>query len=302
VIPKTFFHDTDKELSYILYSDTDSMYINIPKIKPTSSEDAVKHANAVSIELNDIIRSYLNNALLPKMNVSAENNQTFFKNELTASSIIFLEVKKNYAYKITSKEGIIFPKPKVKYTGIPIVRSDCAKMTQDLIRVLIEDIALSDLKKEERLTSIDKIGRETFEKAKEDISNCEFHYIGVPSKWGGTNYVKEPSEIVGMRLYNTITETETFKKMTSGFSIPITIEDYKVFNSKVEKIKNSNDNYIGNIPLANLTYLVFPYTYDKEQIKLLLEEYKIKIEIKKVWDKIINKSVERILETIKNSK
>ncbi len=302
ILPKNFFEDTEKQLEHVLYSDTDSMYIHVPSIKPKTSEEAVQKANQVSTEINNIVSRFLETNLLPKMNINPSHNQTFFKNELTASAIIFLDVKKNYAYKITSKENIIYDKPKIKYTGIPIVRSDSSKFTRELIRYLIEEIALLDgLTKEIINQKLQDYGHLMFNKLKEEVENYKFHDLGIPCKWGGTDYVEESSSIIGMRLYNTITQSETFKRLVSGYRIPINIDDLKTFNNKIEPLKNKHENYIGNTPTSNLTFLTFPYSYDPDNIKNVLKDFKITIDPLKVWVSVITKPVERITETIKKS-
>lgn len=302
-IRKTFFDDVDKPLKYVLYSDTDSLYINVPSLEPKDPTDAVKFADQVGKELNSVIEDFTVNHLLKKMNVSPDHNMTFYKTELTAESILFLNVKKNYCYSATSKEGKVYDKPKIKYTGIPVVRNEYSGITKDFIRSLVEDIALSKEVngKTDTTKALNNLATDTWNRLIEDSNKGDFSYIGSNGKWGTSEYKKEPAGLCGMRLYNTITQTDTFKQMSSGRFVPITIKNQKIFNDLVNPIKNTNPLYIKNTPFTSIKYLTVPYDYNKQELLDLMKRFTIKVDIDALWNKSVSKSAERIIEAIKQA-
>ena len=65
-IPKTFWKDMESPgfFNYIIYGDTDSLYINLPNVKYDTTEEAVKIADKVSKEINEMIAEYTNSEIL----------------------------------------------------------------------------------------------------------------------------------------------------------------------------------------------------------------------------------------------
>jgi DNA polymerase elongation subunit (family B) len=303
MIKKTFFDDVDNPLKYVLYSDTDSLYINVPSLKPKDPEEGVKFADQVGTELNDVIERFTVDHLLKKMNVAPEHNMTFYKTELTAESILFLDVKKNYAYAATSKEGRTYDTPKIKYTGIPVVRNEYSGVTKDFIRALVEDIALNKKinGKVDTTKALNDLANKSWNRIITDSKSGDFSYIGSNGKFGTGVYKKEPAGVVGMKLYNTLTQTETFKPMMAGKFVPINIKNQKIFNDLITPIKNRNELYIGPLPFANIRYMTVPYTYNKEELLELMKKFTIEVDIKALWAKSVSKSAERIIEAIKRS-
>lgn len=296
-IPANFWSEVEKPLQFVLYSDTDSLYINVPSIVPIDTEDAIKHADKLSTEINNVIQGFMNSVLLPKQGVTPDFNKTYFKTELTADAIMFLDTKKNYAYRQTSKKGFE-TEPKVKYTGISVVKSDTAKFTADIIREIVENIAMkSDLKNP--IGELQIVAKKFSDLMHTHAKEFKFQFIGKPCKWGSGTYVRDTNTITAMKLYNTITETETFKPMTSGFSFPINLKNYAHF-TKLAK-RDLNPFTIGKTPLMNLTYLAVPYNYEPQKIRTAMEQFGITIDTTQMWEILYNKVARRIVDTIKGS-
>ena len=147
-LPDNFYKLVEQKgfLKNILYGDTDSIFISIPfqNADALSVEDRWKLAEHNAGKINELIIEYVTKTLLPRGNINPKFNRTFFKTEMLIDNALFLDVKKNYAYKLSCKEGVVLDPPKVKYTGIQVVKSDAAKLTQNLLKDMIENVMLNE--------------------------------------------------------------------------------------------------------------------------------------------------------------
>lgn len=298
-IDPNFWDDVEDatKLKYVVYGDTDSLYTNIPSIKYKDSKDATEQATKIAVEINDIILKLLNEFLLPKMGVDKKYNKTYFKIESVISQMMFLDIKKNYAYKELSKKGRIYDQPKIEYTGIPVVRSDYSKFAQEFIRRLIEDIALTE--SDNKLELLNDLAKNMYERVIRDSEDLEFHFIGTPGRWKEGSYKKETFTLIGMRLYNTIYEEEIFRPGLNGLSIPIDITNISDFLEKINNTKNKSKLFLNNVSTSNITYLVVPTNYNKEDLKEKIEYYNLKIDFQSIWEKNFSKIARDIVELIK---
>ena len=186
IVPYNYMSVVDKPLKYVVYGDTDSMYINIPELKPENAETAVNHANVIIKEINDIITHYLNSYLLPKMGVDPVNNMTEFKTEFVCDALLLLEQKKSYAYHVLAREGKII-KPIVKYAQIGL-KSSNSKWTKDFLHTMIEEYVLNPIIKPQELKDqINKLASTMYARIVEVFKNFDFYYIGLHKK-RGSNY------------------------------------------------------------------------------------------------------------------
>lgn len=297
----SFYEDVEKDMKYVLYSDTDSLYINLQNYKVDNLEDSIKKGYDISDLINGAIQEYVNGTLIKKMGIAAIHNQIDFKTEYLIGSLILLDVKKNYAYKLVAKEGNILPVPKIEYTGIPVVKTDSSKFTQNFIRSLVEDIALNDKLDQNQLHQMaNTIIIKKHSEMEDAIHQLDFALIGSPKKWGSRKYVKDPYQVVGMKLWNTLTSDNFFTPASSGLHIPIIIRSINNFNKLINDNKFINEYTIGNTQLSLLTSLVVPYKYDKSQIQDLFSTYNISIDNESLWEKrLYNVTARRILNVIK---
>lgn len=297
MIPATFFKDVEKRLKYILYSDTDSLFIHIPiKFNYDDPEKSMKIVNDVAESINNKIIDHLNSYVLPKLGIDPKYNETFFKTEIIADSIFFLGVKKNYAFRLLVKEGNIINSKPIEYTGLTS-KSDITKYTKEIINHVIEnimfDIELSDTQKRDKTTQFIK---GYYDKILADINELKIHSIGQPKKWSvKLKNDKDTWQIIGMRLYNTLFQEEHFKPMSGGILIPIIIDNPTEFLKKLQLIDNSKEYYLKSTPINNITWFAFPYTFDADKVKQLFKEYCIKIDVNKIWGKIYNKTLQDIV-------
>lgn len=296
MLPYTFYTDVNKPKQFVIYGDTDSLYINVPDLKPASPQEAVQMATEISEAINGGIRNFMNNEMLPKMGIDPQYNKTSFKTELVADSILLLSAKKSYAYRMLAKENKIIDPPEMSYTGIS-VKSDISGWTRDFLRGIIEKYALNpEIDPNDAYNLMNEFAKEMHDKLSDAVNNYDFHYIGVPKKWGTKYKEKDPFQLTAMKLYNTIINERELTPMSGSLVLPIQIRNPNEFNTKIAQFRNAHPLYIDNIPSTNLNYLAFPYGYDKEKVKKAMEYYTIYIDVNDVWDKIFNKQAKEITE------
>lgn len=303
MIDYTFFTDVEKRHDYVKYSDTDSLFLNIPQIQTNSIEDLIKAADDVSKFINKNITHVMNNYLLPKMGVDTSYNMTDFKNEIVIGILFLLDVKKNYAYTMIAKEGNIVDPPKPSYTGIPIVRNDSSKFTQTFLKYMIDEVILSGKFKtpQEMLSEINRFAHTMKQKLDDDILNFRFKDIGIPSKWGGRDYADDTSAIIGMKLYNTIMNDPVFGPLTSGRRVLIKITNPTSFLTNIAPFRDQHPNYISSkLSIDKLTNICIPYKYDPKLLEQKFEHFSIKIDNKEMWSTLFSKTCQRIVAVIKS--
>lgn len=283
---KNFYKDVEipGRLKHILYSDTDSVFITVPRknSQELSLKDRWDLIEKVAEDINDVVIRYNTEYLLPMMNIDPKYNKTFFKTEFLMETMMFLDVKKNYAYLLSVKEGKILSPPKPGYKGIPIVKSDAALITRNLLTDIINNIVLDinmDITEKYNLTI------ECITKYKNifntNIKDLDLLEIGMPKKWNKQDYV-----LNGMKLWNEISNSEDFTPGTSGLLFYIT-------KGSGEKIKT-----IDLKDTSSMT-LVVPYNYNKKTLLENLAKYQINIDKNKQWDTVYHKIIERVLDCLK---
>ena len=289
MLPKDYYDNVEKPgaLKHILYGDTDSLFLAIPtkNADKLTTEEKLKISDKVAEDINSAVAKYLNEYFLPKSNISIDKNATYFKSEMLMEAIMFLDVKKNYAYKILAKKGKIFGKPKVKYTGIQVVRSNAAKLTQDMLSDIIENVILNDkILPKDRLAKVSQIVTESNNKFNSDIDNLELGYVAIPGKWS-----KADQFINGMSLYNFIMKKEIFSMGSAGIFIYCTFRNPKLFQGS-------------NLDMTKVRGIVVPQVYDKLLLDKKLNEYQIQIDKQTQWDTLFSTTVGRIVELVKSLK
>jgi hypothetical protein len=269
----------------ILVHNTDSIFLTLPvrNANQLSVEDRWKIAESNAEEINKAIVEYVTKTLLPRCNILPDHNQTFFKTEMLIDSAMFLDVKKNYAYLLSCKEGVVINPPKTKYTGIQVIKSDAAKLTQDLLRRMIEDVMLNTkIDRKDRIKALGLIVDEFRTKFSNDVNNYEFQDIGFPGKWA-----KKDMFINGMKIYNCITNEEVFNMGSSAKFI------YCKFNdSTLLKRAGAEDMKTPGICV--------PYSYDANKLSQQMIQNNIFVDLKNQWDKLFTTSCHRVVELAKS--
>ena len=265
----------------VLVHNTDSVYVVIPvdDVDNMSIEERVEIAEKVAGEINRIIEKFLKEDLLPRSNIKPKHNQTFFKTELLIESIMFLDVKKQYAFLPLAEEGNIIKNRNIDYTGIQIVKSDAAKFTQDLLIDMIEKVVLnSDVKKKDRPAELLKVYNGFRQRFINACQNYDTNDIGFPGKWG-----KKDMFINGMKLYNHIMSKQIFTRGSAGKFVYCDLSKFR-----------SDD-----IDISKTNGVVFPLEYDKDEAIRKLNEHNIQIDVKTQWNKLITTTCHRVITMAK---
>jgi hypothetical protein len=289
MLQKNFYDDVEKPgaLKHILYGDTDSLFIAIPaqNSENLTTQEKMKIADKVSGDINTAVTKYLNEYFLPKSNISIDQNATYFKSEMLMSAIIFLDVKKNYAYKLEAEKGKILEKSRIEYTGMQVVKSNTAKLTKDMLKEIIEDIILNDkLNTKDRLPKVSDLVTKFHEKFLDDINNLDLEYVSIPGKWA-----KADQFINGMSLYNFIMKKEIFSMGSAGNFIYCIFRNPKLFQGS-------------NLDMTKIKGIVIPQVYDKLLLDKKLNEYQIQIDKNSQWDILYSTTVNRIVDLVKSTK
>jgi hypothetical protein len=288
------------KLKYILYGDTDSLYIHVPE-EYEDGKDAWNKIEKYAIEINNIIEHVLDNNILPKMNISKEYNRTDFKTESIITSMLLLDAKKHYAYKEIAKKGQIHKKPKIKFTGLPIKKVNFSKFTRDFLNILVEEIALSETYKgNEFREALSRVAQEQHILLTQKLQEFDFRFFGSPAKWKTSEYKKDTDGLIGMKLYNTIMQSPIFRPGLSGYKTQIIIKDVDKFLKSVEDIRHNHENYIRHIDYTKISAIVVPFNYEPNVIKEKFKLHYLDFDFNKIWEGGLGKSGQSIVEIIKN--
>lgn len=268
----------------VLVHNTDSIFLSIPMkdAKNLPIEKRWEIAEKSAEEINKLIVDFVVGTLLPRCNIQGIHNQTFFKTELLIDSAMFLDVKKNYAYKLSCKEGVVIDPPKVKYTGIQVIKSDAAKLTQNLLKDMIEKVMLNEnIKRTDRQKEIVQIVQAFHNKFVEDVTNYQFSDIGFPGKWS-----KKDLFIKGMMIYNFIMQEEVFNLGSSGKFLYCGFNDQSI----VRKAGMDEMKSFG---------ICVPYEYDISKVRERMEQNQIYVDQKLHWSKLFTTTCTRVVELAK---
>jgi hypothetical protein len=287
-LPKDFYKLVEQKeyLKYVLYSDTDSIYICVPEnIKDIVIEDKIKLAAKAGNDINNKIGDYLKDTYFKRANITPDYNFTNFKTEVIMDSIMFIpEVKKQYAYKMIVKDGRILTEKdkRIEYKGIQVVRVDATKLGQRLLVEIIENIILNNnIEKCDKIKYVLKAVDDTHNEFLTCIETANFADIGISCKWG-----KDNSIINAMKLYNFIMGENTFTNSSAGRFIYCTFRNINRFASL-------------NIDLKKLNAIAIPYNYSPELVKSKCEEFEITLDTTTQWSRVYTTTCDRIVGLVK---
>ncbi|QXO06452.1 hypothetical protein [Campylobacter phage CJLB-14] len=149
--------------NYIIYNDTDSVYVQVPNI---INEKLPKDPQLAT----DIIDKFIETKIQPVINTSSQELGSIFnaldasrisaKREAIASSAVFV-AKKRYFMKVIDSEGVRFSEPYLKTMGIDIVRSSTPAFSKKYLK-----------------KSVNIILESTEEELKEWLKNIRSLYLG----------------------------------------------------------------------------------------------------------------------------
>ncbi len=299
MINYNFYADVEQKHNYVKYSDTDSLLINIPQITEFNIDKKIKIVEEVSKYINMNITNFMNTYMLPKCGINPIHNYTDFKTEFILLAMIFLDVKKNYILQKEVKEGSVYDPPKIDYTGVGVTKSDLSKFTQNYITHVIENILLKqNAMHKDILHQINTYTIEQHNLIKQQLKDFNCLYIGKPAKWGGKKYDRYPTQIIGMKLYNTMYNSVIFTPISAGLRVPIKIINEVKFTKLINIYNNKHEYFLNDIKYNKITNITIPYTYDPKILKNQFNKFQIIFDLDGIWQVIYSKTCQRIINII----
>lgn len=136
----------DKNHSFLVYVDTDSVYINMEPVvdKFLANKATPEIVKAIERVAVDIIQKEINkmmDTVCKKLN--AFDNKLFFKLEAVGEKSVFVS-KKRYIVRVNSSEGVTYAKPKYKVMGLDMVRSSTPAFIREKLKGALELIFDTD--------------------------------------------------------------------------------------------------------------------------------------------------------------
>lgn len=136
-----------KGIQYLIYSDTDSVFFNLQPVVDKflvgkSEQQIVRAIEKLAV---DVIQAEVNvicNGLAKQLNFF--DNRISFKLEKVADRALFVAMKK-YAMRVHSSEGVSYAKPKIKTTGLELVRSSTPAFIRGKLKQSLELIFSSNV-------------------------------------------------------------------------------------------------------------------------------------------------------------
>jgi DNA polymerase elongation subunit (family B) len=131
-----------KDVDYCIYNDTDSCYFTLAKVVEQtqgskSTEDIVKFVDKFAGEVMQKVINKSYQELADYMN--AYQQKLIMKREVIADVAIFV-AKKRYAMSVHNSEGVQYKEPKIKVTGLELVRSSTPAVVRTTLKAGVKQV------------------------------------------------------------------------------------------------------------------------------------------------------------------
>lgn len=191
------------DVDYVIYSDTDSIYLSLEKFITDYSGDKTTQQK---IEMMNefclkVVQPYIDKSYTELSEYMNSYSQMMkMKLEVLADAAIFYKRKK-YLLNVYSSEGVVYAQPKLKIKGLSMIQSSTPAVCRDALRGSV-NIALSG-SEEQIQTFVDNSKTEFFAKTAEEIAFTKS--ANNLAQYSGTNtlYTKGvPFHVRGALVYN----------------------------------------------------------------------------------------------------
>jgi len=268
--------NTDKD--YVIGGDTDSLFLSlhglVKKVCPPNMT-ADKIVQFLLKSATDKIQPEIDNFCNELTEyVNSYDNKLKYKLEKICSNSVFV-AKKRYALNVYSNEGVVYNEPKIKVTGLEIVKSSSPAVVRKALKDCVKMILDEDKEKLQQFVS----------EFRNKFDNYSVEEISFPRGVNGLNKYYDSALI--------------YKKGT-----PIHVRGSIVFNEVVkDKRLNYNYEYIKDGDKIKFCYLKMPNPIKENVIsfpeKLPKELYLGKyIDYDMMWDKVFLEPLKSITEII----
>ncbi len=134
---------TNETKDVVIASDTDSLYIDMTNVVERVGLEKKDLVNFLDNCSNKAVQPVLEKAMeILSARLGCKERRLQFKREAIASTGIFI-AKKRYALCVHDQEGVRFAEPKIKVTGLEIVRSSTPKIVREKLKTAVNLILTS---------------------------------------------------------------------------------------------------------------------------------------------------------------
>lgn len=210
--------------------------------------------------------------------------------------MIMLDVKKSYAYRQISVEakidpetnqlvaGNIFDVPQIEKKSGMGVKSDTIELTKTILDFLIQVAFDDNIPRTQKYSFAAKELQKFHNEFLESLKTLNVTKIGVPIRWQ-----KKINAINAMKFYNALVE-KSFQYLGIGHLLYIRFHSSKLI-----------DSLKMDIPTSKINAIAIPPKVNPEQVREAFQKYQIEFNITTQWDLILNKTCQRLYETLKDA-
>jgi len=190
-----------KDVDYVIAIDTDSCYLRLESVMNKICNDKESRIDTMDRFCKEVLQPVIDKGYdkLAKF-MNAYEQKMIMKREALADKGIWT-AKKRYVLRVYDNEGVRYKEPKIKATGLEIVRSSTPQLVRNLLKKGVEVIMESD--KDTLMAFIDEC-REKFEVSPIEAISFSRGLNGT-SQYTGKNtiYTKgTPIQVRGALLHN----------------------------------------------------------------------------------------------------
>jgi DNA polymerase elongation subunit (family B) len=269
--------NTDKD--YVIGGDTDSLFLSLHGLvkkvcPPNMTADKIVEflLKSATVKIQPEIDNFCNELT---EYVNSYDNKLKYKLEKICSNSVFV-AKKRYALNVYSNEGVVYNEPKIKVTGLEIVKSSSPavvrKALKDCVKLILDE-----------------------DKAK--LQNFVTEFRAKFNKFS-VEEIAFPRGVNGLNKYHD--SVSIYKKGT-----PIHVRGSMVFNNAIKEFKLNYDyEFIKDGDKIKYCYLKLPNSM-KENVIAFPERLPKELDLHKyvdydmMWDKVFLEPLKSITEIIR---
>lgn len=265
------YYDDNIKTKYVIYCDTDSMFINLEEL--IDKNNIIDSINQLAIKCENIVNKNLIDILIKRRQL--QESYLDVKQEWIAKSLYMTGVKKKYALWIINENKKEIDK--VKFMGIEIKRSDIPKYSRNKLKSILIDILKEKVNVQDIIDFVTDGRLEMLKLIKSgDISLGKS--VSFSKEMG--QYKNMPQHIKAMMLWNYLMGEE-FRPGSRGKLFAILGWD----NIIPKDIK-------GLQSLGKINAIVIPNTYKKIPNNFIIDSNKM---IQTYWDDLFNRTLQPLL-------
>ena len=254
-----FASKINDNLKYLLYVDTDSLFIKIGDFIRDKYKEAptIENIKKYVTELDTVVNKDIMKQFCDLHYINNNFRYLKLKQEIIADKAYFLQAKKRYCLHVVNREGYSCDEIDIK--GIETQRSDFSKLTKIMLQTIIDKILLSDeVDVDDILNYVEQV-KDEFRKLAEKGDKS----IGKPVSFTKElKSYKTLSKGVKSMLYWNSLVYQTFEPGSKGLEFPIKCINFSKAPDYVKENYREKDYIVGvdgkTISMGKLTSIAIP--------------------------------------------